>query len=197
MSPEQKQKRQAIFDARHQDQNAVVELLSRSYVEDSPKDSLIWTYRGHVLTELCRYEEADVAFEQALQNAPETNHHFIWSEKADSFFRRGNFLEAERCWHRYLQSQPNDCWVLILLARTVWRRGDLALAEQRLREAIATQGEESDLAWFFLGGVFVALGQLEEAANCYREALALSPDYEIAKARLADVETALQIKQRN
>jgi len=193
VSPEQKQRREAILNADDEDQYATIELLSRSHVKDFPKDSLIWMLRGRVLTQLYRWEEADAAFEQALQNAPEADHCFIWSEKAESFKRRGNFIEAERCYHRRLQLQPADCWILTLLALTIQRRGDLFLAEQRLREAIATEGEERDAAWYFLGGVLVALGRLQEAAKCYREALALSPDYEIAKVRLADVEAALRI----
>ena len=76
-----------------------------------------------------------------------------------------------------------------------WRCGDLELVEKQFREAARLEDEEQDEALFNLGGVLVALGQLEEAAQCYEAALDISTDYEIARFRLEDVERALELQR--
>ena len=83
------------------------------------------------------------------------------------------------------------------MAHSTWQRGDLPEAEKLFRDSLLTEGEDHNMAWCHLGGVLVALERLDEAATCYREALALSPDYEIAQTRLEDVEAALKIQEAN
>ena len=97
VSPEQKQRRAGIFDADDKNQHAVVEQLTRTYVEDFPDDSIGWFHRGVALSAHCRYEEADRAFEESFQTTAESNHYAIWSAQAESFKKRGNRLEAEGC----------------------------------------------------------------------------------------------------
>lgn len=197
MSPEQKQRRRAILKADDENQYAVVEFLSRSYVEEFAADCLLWICRGRVLAQLCRWSESDSAFEQAILTAVHSEQRrFIWIARSQSFKRRGMLLEAEECYQRLIELEPDDSYVRILLAHTTWMRGDLELAEARFRDALEAESEEIDRdeALFNLGGVLVALGNLEEAAQCYREALELSPDYEIARLRLEDVERAIELQ---
>ncbi len=178
----------------------MVELLSRLYVEDFPDDSLLWICRGRVLTQLCRWNEADTAFERAFAtHETAKQQRFIWLAKSQSYRRRGMNIEAEECYQQVVQLDPNEGYIRIMLAHTTWRRGDLPLAEERFRDALAIKSEDLDRdeALFNLGGVLVALGRLQEAATCYREAIELSPDYEIAQLRLGDVERALELSKIN
>ena len=197
MSPEQKQRRKTILDADDKSQYAVVEWLSRSYVQDFPDDAMIWVRRGRTLTMLCRYAEADAAFEVALEHASRKLVPFVWSSRGQSLTRRGQFEGAEHCFRRADHLNPNQTYILIPLAHATWMRGDLELAEARFREASSIEGDEQDRdeALFNLGGVLVAQGRLEEAAQCYREALEISPDCEIAQFRLEDVERALELQR--
>ncbi len=197
MSPEQKRRGRAILQADDKNQYAVVEWLSRSYVQDFPDDAMIWVRRGRTLTMLCRYDEADAAFEAALEHADHELMPLIWAFKGESLVRRGHFEEAEHCFRRADQLKPNQTSILIQLAHATWMRGDLELAEARFRDAVEVESEDSDRdeALFNLGGVLVALGKFDEAAQCYREAIELSPDYEIAHLRLEDVERALALQR--
>lgn len=199
MSPEQRQRYEEILRADDVNQYAVVELLSRSYVEDFPDDAVIWLRRGRTLIMLCRYAEAETAFDAAFQHANDELLPFVWSVRADSAKRHGDLVETERCLLRADELLPRTSWILIPLAHATWLRGDLKLAQRRFQQALLVEGDDQDRdeALFNLGGVLVALGRLDEAATCYREALALSPDYEIAQARLEDVEAALQIQEAN
>ena len=197
MSPEQKRRGRAIVQADKKDQCAVVEFLSRSYVQDFPDDAHIWVRRGRTLTMLCRYAEADAAFEAACQYANQDLMELVWTSKGQSLVRRGHFEEAEYCHQRAKRLNPSRTHIWIHLASATWMRGDLELAEARFRDALEVEDEEHlrDEALFNLGGVLVALGNLEEAAQCYREALEISPDYEIARFRLEDVERALELQR--
>ncbi len=199
MSPEQKQRRRLILHADHRNQYAVVELLSRSYVEEFFDDVSILLRRGRTLAMLCRYAEADAAFDAAFQHASNDLLPFIWSARAEAASRRGDLAEAQRCFLLADELLPRTSWILIPLAHVTWLRGDLKLAQRRFQQALLVEGSDGDRdeALFNLGGVLVALGRFDEAASCYREAVELSPDYEIAQNRLEDVQAALLILQRN
>ena len=198
MAIDRRQKRDAILEADDQEQYAVVDILTRSYVKEFPEETLIWITRGRALSHFCRWNEADRAFEQALSVAikPEQEP-YIWREKGESHKERGEVREAEECFQRLVELEPKDGFSRVLLANATRRRGDFMLAEARYRDALAIEGEEEcrDIALLFLGSVLVALGRLEEAADCYREALALSPDYEVAQMRLTDVEHAIELQR--
>ena len=198
MPSSKKERGDAILEADDDEQYAVVELLTRSYVSDFPKDPLFWITRGRALSYFHRWGEADGAFDQALSVAikPEQEP-FIWREKGESYKSRGMVLEAEKCYERLVELEPDDGFSRVLLANATWRRGDLKLAETRYRDALAIEGKEEcrDLAFLFFGGLLVALGRLEEAATCYREVLQILPDNEPAQMRLADVERALELQR--
>jgi tetratricopeptide (TPR) repeat protein len=198
MSPEQTQRRRLILRADDRYQYAVVELLSRSYLEEFPDDVSIAVRRGRTLTMLCRYAEAEAAFDAAFSHASDELLPFIWNAKAESASRRGDLVEAEKCYLLADELLPRTSWILIPLAHVTWLRGDLKLAQRRFQQALLVESSDGDRdeALFNLGGVLVALGRLDEAAACYREAVELSPDYEIAQNRLEDVQAALLIQQR-
>jgi len=194
MTSRSKELRDAINDAFEMGHYAIVELLSGRYLERFPNDVGIWVTRGRALDADCRWAEADAAFEEAARCGDKNSKMLIWLSKASSFKHRGQFSEAEEYFAKVIEIAPNYSWFQTSFALATRSLGNLPLAEERLRKSISLKGDEQDEALYFLGSVLVALGRLEEAANCYREALALSPDYEIAKTRLADVEAALRIE---
>ena len=197
MSPEQKQRRRLIDHAHHQNHYAVVDSLSRSYIQEFPLDAKVRLWRATMLITLCRYAEAEELLDFVHYEDCVELHPFVWTFRGDLYVRRSNFIEAEHCYFQADYLMPNTSWILIKLAHSTWLGGDLEKARQFFQHALTVEEhkQDRDEALFNLGGVLVALGRLEEAANCYREALALSPDYEIAQLRLDDVELALKLHQ--
>ena len=57
------------------------------------------------------------------------------------------------------------------------------------------EGGPVDEALFNLGGVLLAVGRFQEAADCYERALEIDPEYEIAKERLEDVRLILNYEK--
>ena len=80
----------------------------------------------------------------------------------------------------------------------------MKLAEQRLREALECDGDETkdekDEAYLNLGVVLLAQERYEEAAQCYQRAIEIDPEYRLAKWLLRDVKKILahnKLKKRN
>lgn len=86
----------------------------------------------------------------------------------------GRPREALAAAEKALQSSPRDADALYLLGLAHYRCGDLAGAEQRLKQAIARDGA---IAGFHaaLGNVLQDRGALAEAIKAYRRALRLQP----------------------
>jgi tetratricopeptide (TPR) repeat protein len=86
----------------------------------------------------------------------------------------GRAREALAAAHKALESSPRDPDALYVLGLAHQRCGDLAAAEQRLKQAIAA---DASAACFHaaLGNVLQDRGALDEAIKAYRRALRLQP----------------------
>lgn len=90
------------------------------------------------------------------------------------------------------QLDPDDATYLIYAASAAFRRGDIERAESLARQATGCTDGSIDEAWFNLGGYLLSAKRYSEAADCYRRALEIDPDYDIAHERLRDVELILK-----
>lgn len=100
---------------------------------------------------------------------------------------RGDFLGAEQLFMQAHQLDPDDATCLIYAGSVAFRRGDIGRAEALARQATECSDGCIDEAWFNLGGYLLSAKRYSEAADCYRRALDIDPNYDIARERLSDV----------
>lgn len=193
----QKESRNAISDATDKDLWGAVVELSKAHLRSYPDDGRVWLELARALYTFSRYEEAEHAFEQALAHCPQRFHGVVFGLRGNMEQRRGNYGEAEKFYLRAIEAAPKANYLRIYLGVLTFRRGDLKLAEQHYREAIATEGDEVDEAYANLGNVLVAQERYEEAVECYERAIEIDPNYKFAKLRLRDVRKILKLRQKN
>lgn len=184
---------QFICDAADKSLHGYVVQLCKSYLFVNLSDTRIWLEYARALTQLSRFDEAEKAFDHALaSNIEQQQHSIIFSERGEMNQRRGKYEEAEEWYLKAIEAKPEAVWPRVFLGVVTFRRGDLQLAKKRLREAIECGGEnETDEAYANLGGVLVAQERYAEAAQCYRRAIEIDPEYEHAKLSLQDVSRIL------
>lgn len=87
---------------------------------------------------------------------------------------------------------PNNATYLIFAGSVAFRRGDIERAQTLAKQATETSEGSIDEAFFNLGSYLLSARRYRESAECYRKALEIDPDYDIAKERLSDVELILK-----
>jgi tetratricopeptide (TPR) repeat protein len=108
-------------------------------------------------------------------------------EKARTLDQAGQRPQAREAWQAILKVIPDNQEAAARLGRFAWEDGDLTAASDYL--ARATAGEAPAPVWFDLGLARQDLHDHAGAAEAYRKALALKPDFAEAALNLG---TALQ-----
>ena len=191
-----KESRDAIYAASEKDLTGYVVELCKAHLRLQPKSVSVWVDYGRALKELSRFEEAKKAFDKALVHSEGDRQweSLVFTSLGDLNKRRGDYVEAEKWYLKAIEATPEHDWNYIFLGVLTFRCGDLALAEQRLQDAIECGGDGEDEAYFNLGGVLTAQERYKEAQQCYLRAIELCPDYKLAKLRLRDVNKILKMK---
>ena len=105
---------------------------------------------------------------------------------AIQFHQRGQLAEAERIYRQILDLDPHHADSLHLLGVLAHQVGRDNIAVELIRKAIVS--DKRPTAYHSnLGTALQALGKLEEAAVCYKQALALKPDLAEAQMNLGAV----------
>lgn len=84
----------------------------------------------------------------------------------------GHFDKAEQVYRSLLSTQETSVGAMIGLAKTELKKGDLAAAEAKIKQALA-KDENDKAAWTFAGSVHNARRQYGEAEAAFARALAL------------------------
>ena len=134
-----------------------VQLIGLSIAEKAD-DPTAHVNLGNALAMLARVADAEAAFRRAIALDPGL---------ADAWFNLGNilreqqrFADADTAYRRVIALRPNHVGALKNLANLLLLLG---------------RPEESAEAWHYAGNVLQDIGQIDDAANAYRQALALSP----------------------
>ena len=105
-------------------------------------------------------------------------------EQALEHHRQGRLAEAEACYRRVLQGQPQNIDALHFLGVIAYQRGEHHEAERLIGAALSLNAANAP-AYNNLGNVLRERGRTPEAIDAYRRALALAPDYVEAHLNLA------------
>jgi tetratricopeptide (TPR) repeat protein len=130
-----------------------------------------WNWKGFILGELGRYEEALKCFDEALEiNYKDSN---IWNNKGVILYKLGKYKKALKCFDEALKISPKDS--------IFWNNKGLALYQLgRYEEAIICYDEALEIntkdgnVWNNKGLALYQLGRYEEALKCFDEALEIN-----------------------
>ena len=186
-----KGKFQAIREADQNDQIGYVRHLCERFLEEHPDHGPALLRYSRNLIALGVYAEAQTALDHAEKVVPPQHLHLVLARRGHLLEAQGRFDEAVETFMEAHRLDPDDATYLIYAGGAAACRGDLHLALDFYDRASRCPEGCIDEAHFNRGGKLLALKRYDEAAEAYREALRLDPDYDIAKERLEDVERIL------
>jgi tetratricopeptide (TPR) repeat protein len=182
---------QAIREADQNDQIGYVRHLCERFLQEFPNHGPALLCYACNLIALRLYAEAQAALDHAEKVVPPERLHLVLAQRGHLLEAQGRFDQAGETFMAAHRLDPDDATYLIYAGNAASRRGDLEGALELLTQATRCPEGCIDEAHFNRGGELLALKRYEEAAEAYRGALRLDPDYEIAKKRLEDVERIL------
>ena len=145
----------------------------RKITEINPSDSLGWSGLGTVLAKKGIAEEAEYAFNQAV------NLDFNNEEALMGLFfilkGRGCYNEAVEFINVLIRKKPWDSSLLYEKAVVEEMTGNMSGAERELKKAVILDPENT-LAWAKMALILVKNGKNEEALECYSELTRLKPE---------------------
>lgn len=175
---------------------ALTILYGRRYLCEFPDDVVAWIHVGKALGKVARFEEAEQALTKAIEFCLPEHRQYPLSEIGNLYKESGEYDQAAEWYRRAIAAAPNDAGFYLLLGGNFARQSRFAEAEEVYRAAIACTDGCIDEAYLNLGFVLRALERFAEAADCFREALRLDPDYRAARCALFDVERCLRFERR-
>lgn len=182
----------AIRSAHQSDHIGYTRHLCERYLKDHPDHVPTLIRYASNLISLAQYSAAQAALDHAQPIVPQERLHLVIAQRGHLAKAQGDFLGAEELFMQAHELDPDDATPLIYAASVAFRRGDIGRAESLARQATGCTDGCIDEAWYNLGGYLLSAKRYSEAADCYRRALDMDPDYEIARKRLVDVELILQ-----
>ena len=142
-----------------------------------------------------RQREALVLFEQLERaNVPNEKRWYMPFGIGMIYLSIGEIAKAEAAFRKAAELEPTSTVPWVYLGTTISKSERFDDAIAAFRCGLKAQGD-LDEVYLNLGLSLRTVGQFEEAREAFRSALALDPDYDAAKAALADVESAIAIKK--
>lgn len=165
--------------------------LADEYLAMSPGSVRALMDKAHALAGLARYEESLGVYQAAIENLQDgQSPDAIYGEIGNLYRVKGEFSQAIVYYRKQIESDPDDVTGYLFLGTLQLQQGEISAAQETLQSANQCSSgclEELKLA---LGNTMRAMGDYEQAAACYNEALQLSPGDALAKAALKDVRQA-------
>ena len=166
-------------------------LEARRFLDKFPDDLGAWALLGMTLTDMARFDEAELALTKALELCPSGFEAPLYVEVGQLWEARSDYARAAEFYLKADELQPGDNTWRIYLGALDAKLGNFESAESHYRKALSYEDGQFDEAYFNLGLIYRAQERFAEAAECFREAIRLDPEYKIAKDALLDVEKCL------
>jgi tetratricopeptide (TPR) repeat protein len=183
---------EALKLADERDQIGYARYLGELYLKDHPGHGPTLIRYACNLISLAQYSKAEEALDCAQKVVPKEWLHLALAQRGHLLEAKGHYASAEALFMEAHDLDPDDATYLIYASSVASKKGDLERAIRLARKATECPEGRVDEAYFNLGGCFLSTQQYREAAGCYRKALEIDPDYDIAKERLADVTLILE-----
>lgn len=163
-------------------------VLQTALQADEPKDNEL-AYDTALLAErLGKHDEMEKLLREIIERQPDFHH--AYNALGYSLADRGIRLdEAQQLIGKALELAPNDPFIMDSMAWLMFRKGDLAQAQQILEQAFAKRADAEIAA--HLGEVLWAQGKKEQAKEVWQQGLSASPKNEALKETLSRLQVAL------
>jgi len=174
-------------------------LLARDYLAKCPQNMAVWVSLGQELRRLYRYPKARRALQISMRWRQRDGKPpwYVAHYQMGKLHRKSGEYNKAYDWHtRAIYAAPNDAgpWILRGALLAVWGRFEEAKAAHR-RATFCEKGCR-DEAWYNIGLILRAQERFSDSATCFKRALAIDPDYKIAKRALRDVTAARAWERR-
>ena len=147
-----------------------------------------WIYQlamGDCYLALKNYHQAQRCYEfVSTQNASNPD---LWVRLGQTQLARQKTDRAETCAHKALALDENNSEALLLLGYVAMKKGDYQQGKTVCKQMIG-KNDQDPLAYCMLGQCLQALGQNDEALDCYARALQIDPDDKLAGKLLLTVQ---------
>ncbi len=174
------------------DQAATTVLLASRWLKAHPDDIWVIFNYAEILYKLTRYEEAIRVYLDAIERF-EDRRWGLYNQMGHLHRYRGDYAVAELWYQKAVDENPDEAGSYIFLGAVQAVQGKLMQAEVTHRRAIQCPEGLIDEAYHNLGLVLRGQGRFAEAADCFRKAIELCPEYPHAIEALQDVEAALTL----
>ncbi len=186
--------REDIQNANRRDDVATCEALSRIWLAKNPDDVWVVHMLAESLYRMARYEESLQLYNEALVRFPD--HRWGIYIQIGHLYRYRGELDQAACWYeKAVEDDPDEASSYIFLGTIKARQGKLAEAEQIHRKATSCSDGSIEEAFHNLGLVLRGQMRMSEAADCFRRAIEIDPEYNAAIKALDDVVHAQKITQ--
>ena len=160
-------------------------------VELAPREAGAWTGLGHVYSKLKQYPKAVDAYTYAVELKPQNGN--FWNNLATAYSEQGDYAKTLETLERQAKvagpHQSAELWYnlgngLTAVAASTWLHSDAGKPKDHiLRKAVYAYNQSVRLnprygtAWNNLGVAEEALGETQQALNCYQRAGALGDQH--------------------
>ncbi|OLP20356.1 hypothetical protein BST81_01075 [Leptolyngbya sp. 'hensonii'] len=155
------------------------EQISRSRGAHPGDSQLIWLHRGMALETEHRYEEALVAYRQAIilkENGVE-----VWRRQGQLLYQLGHFEETVAAYEQVVNLDPEDGSAWFCMGGALARLKRFRAAVAAFDRAIQVNPERAEF-WYWRGRGLQELQDYGEALVCHEQAIALNPAFQAALA---------------
>lgn len=173
------------FDAALAEYQHALEACDRKGLARFRSDDLALVERriAGALDRLGRFSQAEVHYKKAIRLSPRDPK--IWNDAGYSYYLQGRWTDAERALKTALRYAPEDPRITANLGLTLAAAGRASEALPLLSRYTGDANGHANL-----GYLLAATGQTELARDQYLQALALSPNFQLAQRALAQLDRA-------
>ena len=173
---------EAVLAASWSGQHQSAVAIAKQAIRRHPRSDWLWRQLGSELTTLDRLDQAERALNNARSLNPDAE--WLWRYHAALHKKRGHLEKEIEAWQNLYKLEAANAHDLNSLGIAYHDQKNFKKALEFYRRSAATEPSVAPL--FNMGLVFndPEMSQDADAADSYRRALALKPDYERARERL-------------
>lgn len=182
---------QAILSASDAGLLATTVSLVEKFLVANPSSQRAWLDLGRALGELSRYDDAEAAYQKAIELSDDDPCDVIFGEIGNLYRARGDFETAQTWYQKQIDANPVDGTGFLYLGNLLMRKGNLVEAESAFQQALGCQFVCLEETHYALGLVHRSLGLYGQARTYLEEALKHDESFVAAKLALKDVKNVL------
>ena len=178
---------QAILSASDSGLHATAISLVQQFLVENPDSLRGWIDLGRAFAQVFRFDEAEQAFNKAIDLSEETSAAAIYGEIGNLYRTQGKFDQAAQWYDKQISTDPEDALGYLYLGNLHLRQGNLRDAETVFRKALNCKVACFDEVYYSLGLVFRCLENYSDATSHFKQAIELNDRNADAKVALKDV----------